>query len=232
MYVAERRLDAGAVARADRIATNSAFSAQAIERAYGRSPAVIPLGVPERFHALTRAEPAHLLSVGTLIASKGHELVIAAAAQARRRWPVLVIAPRANPAEQRRLEALADRMHVPLEVRVGVSDEELGAMYASAFATAYMASGEPFGLVSLEAQAAGCPVIVAAEGGLPETIRDGESGWAVARTPDALAAKLDELERPGVRDALSVGARRHAGPATWDRSANAVKEILDELCTP
>ena len=125
--------------------------------------------------------------------------------------------------------ALAHECGVELEIRVGVGDQELVEAYAGAHATLYLAKREPLGLVSLEAQAAGSPVIVAAEGGLPETILEGRTGWAVPRTASAVAAKLDELERPGVRETMSAAARERASAATWSRSAGALQGMLEQL---
>jgi glycosyltransferase involved in cell wall biosynthesis len=229
MYGAERRLDRRAVARATRIATNSGFSAEQIAGAYRRRAEVIPLGASDVFRTVEARAPAHILSVGTLIPSKGHDVVIAAVAQARRRLPVLVIAPSPEPAETARLQRMAREAGVELEVRTGVPDHELAEAYAGAQATVYMAVREPLGLASLEAQAAGSPVVVAAEGGLPETLAAGISGWVVERSPAAVAAKLDQLETPGLRERMSAAGREHAAQATWERSARAVERMLAEL---
>jgi len=139
------------------------------------------------------------------------------------------VAPRLHSAEAGRLQALARELGVALEIRVAITDHELARAYAAAQATLYMARAEPLGLVSLEAQAAGSPVIVAAEGGLPETIVPGRTGWAVTRDAAAAAAALDALEQPGVRAAMSQAARAHAGQATWARSARAVEDLLEQL---
>ncbi len=229
LYAAERALDRRACGRATRVVTNSAYSATAIERAYGRPAGVIPLGAADLCRAVAPAEPTHVLSVGTLIPSKGHDIVIAAAGRAARGWPVLVVAPRADAHEAGRLQALARELGVALEIRVAVSDHELARAYAAAQATLSMARAEPLGLVSLEAQAAGSPVIVAAEGGLPETIVPGRTGWAVARDAASAAAALDALEQSGVRAAMSRAARAHAGKATWARSARVVEDLLEQL---
>ncbi len=230
MYRAERDLDRRAVARATSVVTNSSYTAEQIQRAYGRRAEVIPLGVPDIFLAARPRAPAHILSVGTLIPSKGHDLAIAAVARARSAWPLVVIAPRPDSHEAERLHAIAREAGVRLDIRVGIADHELAETYAAAQATLYMAEREPFGLASLEAQAAGSPVIVSAEGGLPETVVDGRGGWAVPRTPAAAGARLRELERPGVREAMSAAARAHAAAATWARSARAVETMLERIC--
>lgn len=229
MYAAERRVDRRAVGRAARVVTNSSFSAGQIQRAYGRRAEAVPMGVAEPFLSTEPRAPAHLLSVGTLIPSKGHDIAIVAAGRAKRRWPVVVVAPGPDPEESARLHAIAREADVQLNVRVGISDGELAEAYAAAQATLYMAELEPFGLASIEAQATGSPTIVAAEGGLPETIVAERTGWAVTRTPESVAARLDSLDEPGIRARMSAAAREHVAPCTWERSAQAVESILAEL---
>ena len=94
LYAAQRRVDRSAVSRATRLATNSAFSAREIELAYGRQAQVIASGVPELCLRARPRPPTHLLTVGTMIPSKGHDLAIAGASCARTRRRVLLISPR------------------------------------------------------------------------------------------------------------------------------------------
>jgi glycosyltransferase involved in cell wall biosynthesis len=229
MYSVERHVDRRGVMRATHLATNSLFTAAAIRAAYGRRADVIPMGVSGPFRHARRRPPTHILSVGTLIPSKGHDIAILAAARAKRRWPVVIVAAREDTEGATRLRALARAAGVELRIRIGISDRELAELYASAYATLYMAELEPFGLASLEAQAAGSPVIVSAEGGLPETIAPDKSGWAVPRKPDVVSAHLDRLAAPGIHESLSAGAREHAASATWLRSARAVEGLLAQL---
>jgi glycosyltransferase involved in cell wall biosynthesis len=229
-YLAERRMDAGSVRAATRLITNSRYTAAAIRDAYGRDATVIRMGVPDGFTpGAPGAATAYVLSVGTLIPSKGHDLAIAAAARARRRSPVVIVAPRSAPAEEARLRALAAEQQAQLQIRVGVSDLELRDLYRGALATTYLAVAEPLGLVALEAQACGCPVIVSAEGGLPETIVEGSSGWAVARDPGAVASKLDLLSLSGERVAAGVRAAAHGARFSWAASTGDLQAILDEV---
>ncbi len=170
LHAAESRLDRAATSHATALATNSEFTAGAIRRAYGRDAAVLPMGIPPAF--TPSWEPAeHLLSVGTLIPDKGHDIVLRAASLARTRRPVMIVAPRQTMSEQRRLLSLAAELGIELKVRVAISDAELVTAYRRAHATLYLAREEPFGLASLEAQACASPVIVSAAGGLPETLR-------------------------------------------------------------
>jgi glycosyltransferase involved in cell wall biosynthesis len=228
LHRAERLLDRRAVARATRLATNSRHSATAIRAAYGREAEVLPMGVSAGFRP-GNERPRHLLSVGTLIEDKGHELVLRAAALTRRRWPVLVVAPRANDEAQARLERLARHVGVALSVRVAISDAELVRAYRQAQATLYLALREPFGLVAIEAQACGCPVIVSAEGGLPETLLPGVTGWAVPRDPAPAAVCVDELDHPETRARMSCAAAAHGAGASWERSASLLEDVLESV---
>jgi CelD/BcsL family acetyltransferase involved in cellulose biosynthesis len=230
MYSLERALDGRATRAASRIATNSRFIAGEIARAYGVSARVLPLGVSEAF--LTAPAPAprgsHVLSVGLLVRAKGHELVIDAVALSRVRWPVLVASPRPAPEEEERLRQFGAARGVYVKVIVGAGDAELRSAYLNAHATVLLAHREPYGLASVEAQACGCPVIVAGEGGLPETIVDGVTGWKVPRVPAAAAQRLDALLDDDFRASVSESAIDHARRLTWERSARALQSVLQD----
>jgi glycosyltransferase involved in cell wall biosynthesis len=225
----ERRLDRMGVSAADQLLTNSRFTAGRIERAYGRDAEPVPLGVAELFREQAPDGPrTHLLSVGSLIESKGHDLAIAAAALTARRWPLIVVTPRSRPLEAARLEALARESSVALEIRVGITDADLRDLYRRAVSTLYLAREEPLGLASMEAQACGSPVVVADEGGLPETMIAGETGWAVKREDTGAAARaIDSLEDPEIRRRISARAREHGAAQTWERSTARIQETLE-----
>jgi glycosyltransferase involved in cell wall biosynthesis len=231
LYASQRRLDRAAMARAARVATNSRYTASEIERVYGRAATVVTMGVADSLLSGT-APPARepfVLSVGALVPAKGHDLVIQAAASARLRPAVAIVAPREDAAESRRLRALAAEMGVALTLEVGISDARLGSLYRSALATLYLARREPLGLVSLEAQACGCPVIVADEGGLPETILDEVTGWRAPRDPRIVGALVDRLSDDSLRLTMARAAREHATSVSWRVSAEQVTALLSEL---
>jgi len=228
LHAREQRIDRAIVARASKLAANSRYSAGEIKRVYGRSSTMLPMGIPPRF--TPSFEPtSHLLSVGTLIPIKGHELVIRTAGLARTRRDVVIVAPRPDTAEEARLMTIAAEAGVELTIRTGITDDELVAAYRQAHATLYLAEGEPFGLASLEAQACGSPAIVSDEGGLPETIVDGETGWAVRRDPAAAAKAVDRLDEPEVRSGMARAAAAHGAAATWARTTQQLAELLGGL---
>jgi D-inositol-3-phosphate glycosyltransferase len=90
---------------------------------------------------------------------------------------------------------------------------------------------ESFGMVALEAMACGVPVIASAVGGLPETVRDGESGLLVPdNTPAAFADGLELLlGDPELRWELSTGARALAEQYSWANVAEQVEAVYHDL---
>lgn len=105
--------------------------------------------------------------------------------------------------------------------------DELAALYHQADLFVWPAVREAFGLVFLEAQAAGLAVVGGRAGGVPEIVRDGETGLlATEGDVDGFTEALDKLlTDPGLRRRMSVNAARHAkdahdiGRATSDITA-------------
>ncbi|MBJ7357671.1 D-inositol-3-phosphate glycosyltransferase [Nocardioides sp.] len=110
-----------------------------------------------------------------------------------------------------------------------VSQTELARWYAAATAVAVPSYNESFGLVAVEAQATGTPVVAAAVGGLTTVVRDGHSGllvegheahdWAVA-----LTRLLDDDE---LRVRLETGALQQARLFSWDVTADRTLEVYE-----
>jgi len=89
--------------------------------------------------------------------------------------------------------------------------------------------GEGFGIVYIEAAAAGLPSICANEGGATDAVKEGYSGYRVdPRDPNAIATAVVRLLRD--RSALhqmSIQAREWAGEFTWERTMEAMRAVLD-----
>ncbi len=121
------------------------------------------------------------------------------------------------------LLALIDRLGVGdrVEIREGVSDEEIAALYAGALAVYYAPFDEDYGYVTVEAFQAGKPVVTLADaGGVLEFVRDGENGFVCPpSSPAEVARRLDRLfaDREEARRLGEAGARRVEG-ITWDET--------------
>lgn len=93
----------------------------------------------------------------------------------------------------------------------------LGAAFASADAFIFPSRTETLGLVLLEAMAAGCPVIAANAGGIPDIVTDGVNGYLFDPSDEqgAITATQRLLSNPQERDALRQQARREAERWGW-----------------
>ena len=105
------------------------------------------------------------------------------------------------------------------------SREQLADVYRAADAVAVPSYSESFGLVAVEAQACGTPVVAAAVGGLPVAVADASTlvdGHDPARWADALASVLDD--GPAEAEARSRAALAHAARFSWDNTVDALLE--------
>jgi D-inositol-3-phosphate glycosyltransferase len=99
--------------------------------------------------------------------------------------------------------------------------DRLRDWYVAADVVAVPSHNESFGLVALEAQACGTPVVATDVGGLRTTVRDGVSGLLVpGHGADAWAAALTRAVRD--RTVLSLGAVEHASGFSWGATAHGL----------
>lgn len=94
---------------------------------------------------------------------------------------------------------------------------DLASAFASADAFVFPSRTETLGLVLLEAMAAGCPVVAARSGGIPDIVQDGVNGYLFDPTDEqgAIAATQRLLASPEERDTLRQNARREAERWGW-----------------
>lgn len=107
---------------------------------------------------------------------------------------------------------------------------DLVSLYLAADLVAVPSHNESFGLVALEAQASGTPVVAAAVGGLVTAVRDGVSGALVdGHSPDDWARVIGKLlAQPARREALSRGAVAHARHFSWNRTAQGLLAVYHD----
>jgi D-inositol-3-phosphate glycosyltransferase len=108
-----------------------------------------------------------------------------------------------------------------------VAQAELAQWCAAATLVAVPSYNESFGLVAVEAQATGTPVIGAAVGGLTTVIRDGQSGLLVdGHEPQEWANAMRRvLEDDALRSRLQTGAVEQARLFSWERTAQSTLEV-------
>ena len=108
-----------------------------------------------------------------------------------------------------------------------VAQDELVDWYAASSLVCVPSYNESFGLVAIEAQASGTPVVAAAVGGLTTAVRDGRSGLLVeGHEPGSYAAAFERvLFEPGLHAHLEAGAEAHAQQFGWDRTADMMVKV-------
>jgi len=108
-----------------------------------------------------------------------------------------------------------------------VAQAELSRWYAAADLVAVPSYNESFGLVAVEAQASGTPVVAAAVGGLTTVVRDDVSGLLVdGHDAGAWAAALERIVTDeALRFRLAAGALDHARGFSWDRTADRTLDV-------
>jgi 2-deoxystreptamine N-acetyl-D-glucosaminyltransferase/2-deoxystreptamine glucosyltransferase len=209
--------------------------ASLIETVAGGAPA--PSGdPPSRAEACCRLglppDAFVIASAGRLVAQKRIGDVVRAAALLPPDGgpaPVLVVA--GDGPARAGIEAEAAKPGAPRVVLLGYRSD-LEDLYAAADVFALPSEGEAFGLVYVEAALRGLPSVGADGGGVPDVIRDGETGLLVP-TGDvaALADRLDRLRRdPALRKRLGEAARAESeGRFTLDAVAVRVGALYGEL---
>nr|WP_229891041.1 D-inositol-3-phosphate glycosyltransferase [Streptomyces mashuensis] len=127
------------------------------------------------------------------------------------------------------LQKLAARLGITdvVRFRPPVGQDRLADWYRAASVLVMPSHSESFGLVAVEAQACGTPVLAAAVGGLPVAVADGVSGFLVdGHDPADYAEVLRRLaDEPGLADRMGEAAARHARRFGWDVAAAATAEV-------
>lgn len=112
-----------------------------------------------------------------------------------------------------------------------VSHDRLADYYALADVCVVPSRTESFGLVALEAQSLGTPVVAAAVGGLTEIVVDGVTGLLVrSRDPRHYAEAIATvLADPAKREAMAAAARNRAAAFTWTRAVDRLVAIYERV---
>tara|TARA_Y100000590_G_scaffold279551_2_gene313955 strand:+ start:4115 stop:5293 length:1179 start_codon:yes stop_codon:yes gene_type:complete len=107
----------------------------------------------------------------------------------------------------------------------------LAEFYRAADALIFPSYYESFGLVALEAMASGTPVVASRVGGLPQLIKNGETGYLVPfRCPESFTEKLEViLSNPILQDAIGASARRDAMDYSWGNAAKKLARFYFSL---
>ncbi len=212
-----RRWDLSTAKRVDVFIANSSETQERIARIYGRESTVVSPPVDDRFfaHSLRKSKDASFLALGRLVPYKRFDLLIELAN--RLQIPLTIVG---TGQDEERLKSLAG----PTVKFLGfVSDDQLPSLYASAKALLFP-QHEDAGIVPLEAQACGTPVIAYAKGGVVDTVVDGSTGIFVADQTVEDFAKAIELFKQKAWDHDVI--RQHAKQFSEAKFQEKIKQIV------
>ena len=212
----QAREELAGVQEYDRVLANSYFSRESMLRAYGVDARVCYLGVDtEWFRDLGLPRKRLVVGLGAFLPTKRVEVVIEAVAQIRPPRPTVAwignfehahyLRQLMRVAESREVTSSSVRGHFPVEV-VRILNEAAVMAYAPRL--------EPFGFAPLEAAACGLPVVAQAEGGVPEVVVDGETGFLVSTEGELHRAIERVLNDDLLARRMGAAARRRA-ESTW-----------------
>lgn len=213
-----RKADREASAGVDRFIANSLNVAERIRRSYFREAEVVypPVDV-DRFRLSAGMEVEdYLVAGGRLVPYKRVDVAVRAAALGS--FPLKVFG---EGPERRRLEAMAGST---VEFLGRVDDEHLPGLLARSRALLFPGE-EDFGILPVEVQATGRPVIARNRGGARETVRDGETG--ILYDGDSAAALAGAVEEFGSRPWDSGACVENAARFGRERFEEAIRTTID-----
>lgn len=184
------------------------------------------------------ADAIQLVFVGRVQPLKAPDLVLEAAAELLARRPDLRARVRvailggpsgSGLARPEMLEELADEVGIADLVTFSppTTRHMLAQWYRSADLVVVPSHNESFGLVAIEAQACGIPVVAADVGGLPVAVRGGV--LVADHEPETWSRVIEDLlDDPERRAALGTIGVRHAAHFSWDRTAEELLSVYRE----
>ncbi|MGV0027942.1 glycosyltransferase family 4 protein [Phormidesmis priestleyi] len=112
-----------------------------------------------------------------------------------------------------------------------LAGQELASAFASADAFVFPSRTETLGLVLLEAMAAGCPVVAARSGGIPDIVEDGVNGYLFDPNDDqgAIVATQRLIFEQEARETLRRNARREAERWNWSSATRQLQSYYREV---
>jgi glycosyltransferase involved in cell wall biosynthesis len=164
----------------------------------------------------------YFFTVGRLDGPKRIALLVDAMRRARTETPLKIAGTGPDAEALRRLAGTDPR----IEFLGFVNDRDVIRLYANALAVPYVPYDEDYGLVTVEAMASGKPVLTTTDAGGPnEFVREGETGYIVEPTPEALAERLDYMsEHRQELLAMKPACQRTVKPITWEKVCRSLCE--------
>ncbi|GHV89658.1 glycosyl transferase [Spirochaetia bacterium] len=211
----------------DRFVTNSRYVAKRVLRTYNREAEVVfgPASI-EKFLDLERKPQDYYLFFGQAVGYKRADIAIEACIRSGRRLVVAGAGMDKRDIRKYEKSGLVD-------FRGRVSDDEVKALLSGARALLFPGI-EDFGLVPIEANAAGCPVIAFRRGGALDSVKENVTGvFFDEQSPASLIAALESFEKrekdfSAITDSGREKYRRHVEQFSKEAFKDRIKNIVGE----
>ena len=184
---------------------------------------VIYNGVSDSFHPNNTNNEDYLLFVGDRGGYKNFNLAVQAAAQEKMK--LIICGKPISKKERDKLEQIIPGGYIE---KGFVSEQELNTLYNKAFALIYPSSYEGFGLPVIEAQKAGCPVIVMDSSSLPEVIGCKEM-LCNPSIPNEIALRINYLKDKVNRNHVIQSGLEKASKFSWDKTFAAYNQLYNNI---
>lgn len=217
-----RRWDYRAAQRADYFIANSAHIQKDIKKYYGRDSVVVypPIDI-RRFEAVKGKRGDYFVTGGRLVPNKRNDIIVKACTNLG--LPLTIVG---DGPDRFRLESLAG----PTVTFAGrPTDQEMAAYLAGAKAFLF-ASFEDFGVIPVEALAAGTPVIAYRAGGALEYVEEGKTGlFFDKQTASSLEQALRRFDSKQFKPAAIQAKARQFSPESFRRNMNSfLEKVIQE----
>ncbi|MEK6914062.1 MAG: glycosyltransferase family 4 protein [Nanoarchaeota archaeon] len=222
-----KKLDYLAIQKITKILGVSSEVQRRIKLYYNRDSIVYPAGVnPEKFK--TGRYDNYILSVCRLVSAKRPEIIVKSMEFVKNKNIKLIMVGSGDLKEK--IKELAEN-YSNVEVRGFVSDDELKELYANCLATIYIPINEDLGYAPQEAGVSGKATIGADEGGLKETIIDGETGFLIDNpTPEKIAEKIDFFaNNKDIAEKMGKNAAEHTKKFHLENTFKILDNVIKEV---
>lgn len=204
----------------DVFVANSHFVAKRIKRYYGRNSIVIPPPVDTGSFVISNDIGDHYLMLGQLVSYKRPDLAVAAFKESGRKLVVI--------GEGEMLDSLKD-CNCDNIIFLGKQPNEVVQRYLTHCRALIFPGMEDFGIVPVEAMAAGRPVIAYGRGGALDSVVDGKTGvFFDVQSPEALNAAIDRFENQ-CADFVPQAIAEHAAKFGKENFKSALANAINKL---
>ena len=225
-----------AIACAEHVIVTSSMTARELTSRYGVPSDKVTVAIPGTepgAPARGEGDPAHIVSIGTLIPRKGHDVLIAALKRIEHlSWTATIVGSHnLSPRTAREIEeqlgesGLAERVNLAGEVA------DVGPVLASADIFTLASRFEGYGMVFAEALSHGLPIVACRTGAVPDVVPEEAGILTGIDDIDAFAEALGSLVADMELRQRKAEAARRAGALlpNWDRTVDIIADRLETL---